>query len=155
MSVGFGFSVGDFLAAIELVGTVIDALQRSGAATKEYRELISQLVSLENALLQVKRLEFDDGQYAQVAALRHAASLCQGTIDGFWKQALQYQPHLACDGRRGRKSDIRAGWMKVKWALFKRDDVARFKADLVGHTESINLLLAALQMWVIYGEEIL
>ncbi|TVY51986.1 hypothetical protein LCER1_G005303 [Lachnellula cervina] len=110
MSVGFGFSVGDFLAAIELVGT---------------------LVFLENALLQVKRLEFDDGHYAQVAALRHAASLCQGTIDGFWKQALQYQPHLACD---------------VKWALFKRDDVARFKSDLVGHTESINLLLAALQM---------
>lgn len=60
MSVGFGFSVGDFVAAIKLVGTVINALQRSGSAAKEYRELILQLISLGNALLQVKRLEFDE-----------------------------------------------------------------------------------------------
>jgi hypothetical protein len=54
MSVGFGFSVGDFIAAIELVGTVIDALRSSGSAATEYRELVGQLLSLETALLQVK-----------------------------------------------------------------------------------------------------
>jgi hypothetical protein len=53
MSVGFGFSVGDFIAAIELVGTVIDALRSSGSAATEYRALVSQLLSLETALLQV------------------------------------------------------------------------------------------------------
>lgn len=69
MSVGFGFSVGDFITAIKLAGTVIDALQSSGSAVKEYRELISQLVSLESALLQVKRLEFPESQYAEGIAL--------------------------------------------------------------------------------------
>lgn len=148
MSVGFGFSVGDFIAAIELVGTVINALQCSGSAAKEYRELISQLISLENALLQVKRLEFDESQYAEVIALKQAASQCQRTIDVFWKQAQKYQPHLACEGRSGTRSEIKAGWMKIKWAIFKREDVTRFKADLVGHTESIQVLLATFQMWV-------
>jgi hypothetical protein len=70
MSVGFGFSAGDFIAAIELVGTVVDALRASGNAGVEYRELVSQLLSLESALIQVKRLEFEESQYAEVIALR-------------------------------------------------------------------------------------
>ena len=51
MSVGFGFSVGDFIAALELVSTVIDALRQSGEASVEYRELLRQLYGLETALL--------------------------------------------------------------------------------------------------------
>jgi hypothetical protein len=70
MSVGFGFSAGDFIAAIELVGTVVDALRSSGSAGAEYRELVSQLLSLESALIQVKRLEFEESRYAEVIALR-------------------------------------------------------------------------------------
>lgn len=67
---GFGFSAGDFIAAIELVGTVVDALRSSGSAGAEYRELVSQLLSLESALIQVKRLEFEESRYAEVIALR-------------------------------------------------------------------------------------
>jgi hypothetical protein len=32
-------------------------------------------------------------------------------------------------------------WMKIRWAVCKKEDVARFKADLVAHTESIYLCL--------------
>ena len=59
MSMGFGFSVGNFIKAIELVGTVINALRSSGEAGKQYRELDSQLSSLQRALLQVETLEFE------------------------------------------------------------------------------------------------
>lgn len=41
MPVGFGFSAGDFIAAIQLVSTVIDALRDSGDSSTEYRALIS------------------------------------------------------------------------------------------------------------------
>lgn len=34
----------------------------------------------------------------------------------------------------------------MKWALYKRKDVNKFKEDLVIHTESIQLLLATMQM---------
>ena len=46
MSVGFGFSVGDFLQAIQLVGTVIDSLSASSKSSAELRELLHQLYSL-------------------------------------------------------------------------------------------------------------
>jgi histidinol dehydrogenase len=143
MSVGFGFSAGDFIAALELVATVIDALRESGDASLEYREIVRQLYSLETALLRVKRLEVDPAQNAELVALQQAAAQCQRTIDNFWKKVQNYQPHLRAGGSGSRVKD---GWMKIKWAVCKKEDVAKFKADLVGHTESIQLLLSAMKM---------
>ncbi|CZR56326.1 uncharacterized protein PAC_06214 [Phialocephala subalpina] len=143
MSVGFGFSVGDFIAAIELVGTVIDALRSSGQAGSDYRELVGQLLSLETALIHVKELEFEESQYAEVIALRQAAAQCRRTIDNFWEDAKRYQPALTGSSSG---SKVRDRWMKIKWAVCKKDDLAKFNADLVGHTESIQLLLTTVQM---------
>jgi len=145
MPVGFGFSAGDFIAAIELVGTVIDALRSSGEAGAEYRELVAQLFSLETALLQVKRLESDESQYAEVVALRQAAGQCRRTIDAFWEKIQKYQPCLG-NSRDFRKIDLNGGWRRVKWVVCKKEDVARFKMDLMGHTQSILLLLSTVQM---------
>ncbi|KAE9377316.1 hypothetical protein N431DRAFT_436561 [Stipitochalara longipes BDJ] len=143
MSFSFSFSPSDFLGAIELVGVVVDALRSSGNASVEYRELVCQLLSLESALIQVKRLEVGEEMYGEVIALRQAAAQCQRTIDAFWEKVGKYQPALA--GSRS-SSKLKDGWMKIKWALCKKDDVANFKADLKGHTESIQLLLATVQM---------
>jgi hypothetical protein len=143
MAVAFGFSCGDFIAAVELVTTVVNALGQSSEASEEYRELVRQLYSLETALLQVKGLLLDDTQHKELVALRQAASQCQQTIDSFWRKIQKYQPHLQSNGSNSRVKD---SWMKVKWAICKKDDVTKFKADLMGHTESIQLLLAAVQM---------
>jgi hypothetical protein len=81
MSVAFGFSVGDFISACNLVTIIINALHESGDSSTEYRELIRQLYTLEAALLRVKRLDPDESQHGEVIALRQAASQCQRTID--------------------------------------------------------------------------
>ncbi|CZR66941.1 uncharacterized protein PAC_16841 [Phialocephala subalpina] len=117
LSVGFGFSAGDFIAALQLVSTVIDALRDSGDSSTEYRALISQLFTLEIALLTVKRLEVDDEQHAEFIALRQAACQCQRS-----KNTSQ-----VCE-------------------LEEKDNLVKFKADLVGHIESIELLLTTLHM---------
>ncbi|RYO92937.1 hypothetical protein DL766_008435 [Monosporascus sp. MC13-8B] len=111
MSVGFGFSVGDFLAALKLVGTLIDALRESSHASSSFHSLISELYALESVLLRVKRLDFDDRHNVGKLALRQAASQCQRTTDAFWKEIQKYQPHLQ---QSGTDSRIRDGWAKVK-----------------------------------------
>jgi hypothetical protein len=143
MSVGFGFSAGDFIAALELVITVIDALRDSGESSTEYRELISQLFTLETALRAVKRVELDDVQHAEGIALQQAAAQCQRTINLFLEKIEKYQPSLR---RGGSGSTVKDVWMKIKWALCKKEDVVRFKADLLGHTVSIEMLLTTVQM---------
>lgn len=145
MPVRFGFSAGDFIAALQLVSIVIDALRDSSDSSTEYRALISQLLILETALLKVKRLNMDEEQHAEVVALRQAACQCQNTIDTFLEKIKKYQPSLRAEGS-GSGSGVRDMWFKIKWALCKKDDLANFKADLIGHTESIELLLATLHM---------
>ena len=83
MSVGFGFSVGDFLAALELVGTIIDALRESSHASTSFRSLIDELSVLETALVRVKRHDIDDSHNVNKLALQQAASQCQRNIDNF------------------------------------------------------------------------
>ena len=144
MSAGFGFSVGDFISALELVADVIDALRESGEASKRYRELVRQLDSLESVLLRVKRLELDEAQYAEYIALQQTSSQCQRTIDEFWKKIKKYQPALGTKG----SSRLKENWMRIRWAVCKKEDVNAFKADIAAHTESIHLLLTTIQMSV-------
>jgi hypothetical protein len=72
----FGFSVGDFIAALEVISTVINALRESGESGPQYRELVSQLYSLETALLQVKQMELEEEQRSEYIALRQSAAQC-------------------------------------------------------------------------------
>ena len=140
----FGFSVGDLLAALDLVVTAIDALRDSGNASSQNRELLRELYSLETALIRVKRLDVDDELQAEAIALRQAAGQCQKTIEEFWKKICKYQPHLQRGGSTSRAKD---GWMRIQWALCKQDDVTKFKADLVAHTQSIQVLLTTIHMY--------
>lgn len=137
----FGFSVGDFIAAVQLVGTVIQSVSQVGGAKAEFRELVQQLYSLQTALLKVKQLEFNIEQETDYLALKQAASQCQFTIHAFWDRASRFQRDLASDSR-GAKST----WMKIKWTLCKKDDLIKFRADLAAHTEAIALLLVTVQM---------
>src|SRR5687768_14416780 len=122
MPVGFGFSIGDFLAVLRLVGAVIDALRESCYASSSFRSLINEineLYVLESALLRVKRLDLDDGHHAEMVALRQAALQCQWTIDSFYKKLQKYQPHLQ---QGGTESRIKDAWVKIKWAVCNKDD---------------------------------
>jgi hypothetical protein len=143
MALPFGFSVGDFIAVLELVDTVSASLSEAGGAGPEFHELLHQLFALEYALLRVTQLEVEDAQRSEYIALRQVACQCQLTIDNFWHRMKKYQKHLRT-GDSG--SQLRDGWMKIKWALCKSEDVAKFKVDIAAHTQSILLLLSTLQL---------
>jgi len=140
MPVGFGFSVGDFLAVLTLVGTVIDALRESSHVSASFYSLINELFALETSFLRVKSLETDDDQYVQ---LRQAASQCQRTIDAFYKKIQKYQPHLQQEGTDSKIKDV---WKKIKWATCKKQDLEEFRAEIRGHTSSIEILLLSMQI---------
>jgi len=143
MPVAFGFSIGDFIAAIELVRTVIDTLRESSNSGTSFRALISELYALETALLHAKRLDTEIYSSVNISSLRQVASQCQDTINEFWKKAQKYQPHLQ---RSGTNSKVKDAWYKIKWALCKEDDLANFRAQIRGHTSSLDILLSTIQL---------
>ncbi|KAL8675852.1 MAG: hypothetical protein Q9186_007550 [Xanthomendoza sp. 1 TL-2023] len=142
--VGFGFSVGDFIGAIRLVGTVIDALSASSKSSAELQELLRQLRSLETALQEIENFEVDETLHAEVLALKQSAAQCQIPITSFLRKMEPYHSHLL--GTNGAGSPLQSKWRKIKWAMCEKKDVVQFKIDLLAHTESIQLLLTMVQM---------
>lgn len=143
MSVGFGFSVSDFIAGIQLVREVISSLQSGAGSALDYQTLIYELFTLERALLEVKSLRFEECQIAQLDALKGAATQCQSTIDRFLTKIRKHQPSL---NAQGSGSKVRDGIRKIQWPLCDKTDLEVFKAEVRGHAGSINLLLATVQL---------
>ncbi|KAL8769633.1 MAG: hypothetical protein Q9209_004430 [Squamulea sp. 1 TL-2023] len=144
MSVGFGFSVTDFIGAVKLVGTVIDALSASSTDSSELEELYQQLRNLEITLRNIEQLEVDDSLHAEVTALKQSAGQCQSTIINFLGKTQPYEAHLLCTNGGARNLD--SEWNKVKWALCKKKHVIQFKNDLSLHVQYIQLPLTMIQM---------
>ena len=141
----FGFSVGDFVSGINLIRELIKALEDSAGSSAEYRHLIQEIYGLERALLEVKHLDLEQSQLPQHVALKQVAVQCQATIDGFLNKIRKFRPAL---GNGGSRSSWKDGLRKIEWALYKKDDVHKLRAQLNGHTTSINILLMTLQLYV-------
>lgn len=129
MSVGFGFSVGNSLAALNPVGTVNDALRETSEARTSFRSLIDEPYALESALLRVKRLDVGNSLYVEKLALR--------TINVFYTKVQKYQPYLQQDGTNTR---LKGAWARIKWATCRKGDVDTLRAEIRGHTSSIEVL---------------
>ena len=99
MSVGFGFSVGDFIAALKLVETVTSSLRASGDSGAHYRTLIAELELLGTCLNSVKQVELDESQYKERISLEAAAAAeCQKSIDTFFKKIQKFDSYLQIGG---------------------------------------------------------
>lgn len=130
----FGFSVGDFLAALSLVREFIQALSESTGAKTKYQDLMHQLYTLERALIVLKAL---DSSQAEHDAVQQAVGTCQQCITIFLKKVEKYQPLSA--GTTSLQDQIR----KVKWALCHDEDVKSLRESLAMRTESLLLLINA------------
>ncbi|KAI9856363.1 MAG: hypothetical protein M1813_009114 [Trichoglossum hirsutum] len=138
----FGFSVGDFIAAIALVKDLIDALQDSGGASDHFLSVIRELREVENALKGVRQLKERLGSYPQQAAIEQAAAQCRYCIDEFLKTITRFQPRLRLGGSGEM---LRDGLRKIQWTLCRKKDAQAFLATLHGHRSSITVLLGLMQ----------
>jgi hypothetical protein len=141
----FGFSVGDFIAAITLVKDLIDALQDSGGASDHFLSVIRELREVENALKGVRQLKERLGSYPQQAAIEQAAAQCRYCIDEFLKTITRFQPRLRLGGSGEM---LRDGLRKIQWTLCRKRDAQAFLATLHGHRSSITVLLGLMQACV-------
>ena len=148
MSAGFGFSAGDFNATLNLIGEVVKALNDRKGAVPGYKELIRELYTLEDALLRVKCLRLEEEQQVKLVVLREAAEQCQGTIDDFWKNYVKkYEASLQSNNSScGALARLKDRYAKAKRGVFKKGDLAKFKANIASHTAFINIPLLVIQM---------
>lgn len=94
----FGFSFGDFVAGINLVKGVIEALNDSVGAKLQYQRLITELINLEHVLTEVRNLEVEDSLTLQKIAIEQAALQSQQSIEDFLRRNAKFKTSLGTIG---------------------------------------------------------
>lgn len=145
MAAPFGFSIGDFIAAINLSINIASALSTTSTSAARYRGLVSELYVLEKALIEVRNLRSDDQALPfspEVETLHRAshfaASRCQATIDSLLINLKPYEGQLATNGKGNKWMK---GWRKVRWVLLTEGEIEECRAEIRGHAASINMIL--------------
>ncbi|KAL3421762.1 hypothetical protein PVAG01_05918 [Phlyctema vagabunda] len=135
---GFGFSVGDFIAAAGLIKKVSDALKDAGGASSEYQHVMIELEGLDRALKFVAAIQPDQSNLHHIDAIRGMALSCQIPLQQFLLKIQKYESYL---GPFPASSSISRSTKKAKWAVYVAGQVESLRAVVAAKVVSINLLL--------------
>ena len=144
--VPFGFSVGDFIAGINLLIDAVNSLSDTNGAQADYEELGRQLKNLRKGFECIQGLSLDSTQSAQVSAVDTAINDCRLCVDGFVKRNSKFKSLEATSGTLWSLAALKRQGRKVQWALWKKADVAKFRAAIQQHSDALQMLLASIQM---------
>lgn len=145
-------SVGDIIAICLLVKDCVEALNESRGAAASYQAVIRELYILEKALLEVDLLARTYGATDELSAMfesaKAAVNACQTSLQAFKSKTRRFEPHLDPSTNRSTTQRVFKGSaMKLLWQVSMKDEVARFRAEVVAYSLSINQLVATAMMY--------
>ena len=133
--------MGDLFAALKIIKDSLEAVNDTRGAVADYASLTSEIGSLWDGLEAVEEIQSDpDLSEKQIAAIKRAVDATYDSVESFLDSISDYQPYLATNS-----SSFTSSYRKIKWALCKKDDVAKFRDRLGRHIASINMLLITFQ----------
>lgn len=143
MPVTFG-SVGDIISVCILIKGVVKCLDDSRGSSSEYQAVIRELDSLEHALLEVELMFLSSQGSEELASLQETAlsvaAQCEKCITEYRGKVNKYNRSLR---HGGSGSFIRDSAMKLKWSLSEKEQLTKFRAEIIAHCLSVNMLIAS------------
>jgi hypothetical protein len=118
---------------------------------KQYQGLVTELRSLESSLLQVELFIRSWTDASTSVSLQHECSKivseCRKTLEDFRTYLKKYDSSLSKDSCTGILK--RAG-AKIKWQLLAKDTVSRFRSELAGHSNALNMIMTTADVYVVF-----
>jgi hypothetical protein len=142
-AVPFGFSVGDFVASIELIHKAAKALRSTSGATGHYQQTLLDLELIESVLRRVQGLSPTSASQETIQQIQLCGRACHVPLDHFLQKAKKIEPYLNFN-KNSSGADflhIKKGGYKLRWAILLEEDVAKLKASIGPNIEIINTLL--------------
>jgi hypothetical protein len=152
MAVPFGFSVGDFLAVMELTWKVTQALRESAGAVHEVKTILETLMSFQRAIstcqtLALEWMQLNSGEISLperslVNGINYQLKICRERLD---KLSAKLEPYTRALMRQKGNRSARDQLYKVKW-IFTREEADRLQKDLSIHVQGLERYIAELGM---------
>jgi hypothetical protein len=144
-------SVGDIISVSLLVKDIVLALDDARGSASEYQAIIRELHILDIALLRVQQLVQTQDDCPEIEALHETARKtvenCRVSVSKFVEGIKKYKQSLVAGGSGHTFKDAAR---KLQWKIASKDaDVVKFRAEIMGYSESLNMLLATAQLYVL------
>jgi hypothetical protein len=134
----FGFSVGDFIAVIDLVQKVGKALHGQNGASAEYQRLIQNIQTLRLIFQHLECLNLDETNRSLVNAIQAQAHESVKPLNEFLKNVAKYEKRL---GQAPTGGGLLGGVRKAQWAVTIRDELSKLQSIINLEVEKMNLLM--------------
>ena len=144
--VGFGISVGDFIAGINTLIDIVHSLSDTNGAQADYKELGNELQSLKSGLDGIEALSPDATQTTELSALKTAVENCRACVERFVRRNSKFKSLESTPGKKWSLATLKNCGREVQWAIWKKNDVEKFRGRIRYHTGAIGMLLATLQV---------
>lgn len=142
----FGVAIGDFIAGINLLIAIVTSLHETHGARADYQELARELTSLRVGLDSVRDLSLDAAQVFQASAVSKSVDNCYSCVNGFLQRNSKFQDMATTSDQQRGLDRLKRRIRCVQWAILKKDDVAKLRAEVQQHCEAIQMLLATLHV---------
>lgn len=154
MAIGVG-SIGDVIALVLLVRDCANALSDARGSSAAYQAVVRELWLLEKALLEIDILcqTYNDAPELDSIcdAAREVVEGCRKSLEAFKAKSKKFGPYLGEGAGKGAKQKVAGGAMKLLYAVSQKDETARFRAEVVTYSVSINQILATATLWDLFS----
>lgn len=143
---GFGYSVGDIIATIEVIAKVVVAFKSGTGASDEYRQVVQELETLSALLQYISTIKSTDRNGAHVNAIKGIALNLQEPLRRFLDKICKRYGSLGRSqtetcGVRGAVAGLATAGRKARWAVDMGKDVAKLQMAVKTNMASLLLLL--------------
>ena len=98
--VPFGFSVGDFIRGVDLLIDVVHSLSDTHGAQADYKEIESELHSLNNGLDSVRSLTQESSNETEISAVIAAVDKCRACVEDFVRRNRKFKSLESTTGKK-------------------------------------------------------
>jgi hypothetical protein len=136
----FGWSVGDIVAALQLLNKVLPALKETGGASSEYQHVTNFLGVLTVTLQHLKTLQAAPLDPDLAKNLEQHCAVIQGPLTSFRERIrTRFERDLGLDSTRLK---ILTTGRKLQWALSTSKDVKVLEREIGGQLGAISIVLS-------------
>ena len=126
--------VGDIISLCLLIKELCKTLDRSRTAPTEYRDIISDLWALDDALTQAEELceshESSNELEAFNVAVSRAVNQCRLSVEKFHSMIRKFAPSF---NEGGSRSIVKDTMRKVQWQVSHSDELTKFRLQVIAH----------------------
>lgn len=139
----FCFSVGDFVADIQLIHKATKALRTASGATAQYQQAILDLELIATVLRRVQGLTPATASDETIQTVHLCGVVCHVPLDKFLQRVKKLEPCLDFEHNSDKSGldKLISGGRKLQWALSIEEDVAKLKASIGAGIEILDTLL--------------